>query len=497
MILKEAFIPDFLEQEGRVNKQIYRAVTRSMNTSLPPMERGRTWGEALKEVVKKKAISYEVVHAQRSAEYGEEIVDVSLADKRILEGFSPQLKKAVEKGEANPQAAFAIVEYYLKPGFRNLLPDQVVSLARAFPPKDPKISFGQYKFNLEQKNQNLVIPGRSAQESWEIKREIMDLLEIADHITKRLLSLPPKRTIFTSDLMRITAGALQIVHMASTRLGIKRLEKQDQELLENKQVPLTRNPRKDWLPRVLKKPSIALLAFFFPSARWFEADMTKLVPSLPDIPVEGLENIPTSSPVIIAFSHIDRWRDSKIPFFWEKIKMIEQVQKRRADRTIHVVAYTKYFEETAPRVFKGIAKRTINHVLLGLRNAYGINIINVDPWKIESNKQFLEQAQAVLRNGQPLLVSPEALPTSETLKPKRGLGMLARITGVPVVGVAFREEQLPNGSFQHRVFFTKVHIFDPTHLPGSSQKEKDQAFADEVARSIASFLPSEQRGPFR
>lgn len=497
MLLKETFIPDFLKQEGQINNQIYRFVTSSMDASLPPMERGRAWGEALKEVVKKKAISYEVVHSQRSVQYGENIVDLSLTDRRILEGFSPELKRAAEKGETNPQAAFAIVEYYLKPSFRNLLPDQAGALARAFPAKDPKISFAQYKLSVEQKNQSFVIPGRSSQESWEIKREIMDLLEIADHITKRLLSLPPKRTTFTSDLMRIAAQALRMVHLASTRLGLKRLERQDQELLESRQVPFIRNPRKDWLPRVLKNPDVSLLAFFFPSARRFEADMTKLVPNLPNIPVEGQENIPVSGPVIVAFSHIDRWRDLKVPFFWEKIKMIEQIQKHRTNRTINIAAYVRYFEETAPKIFKGATKKIINQVMLSLKNVYGIKIIDVDPWKIESNKQFLEQAQVVLRNGQPLLVSPEALPTYETLKPKRGLGMLARITGAPVVGVAFREDQLPNGSFQHRVFFTKPHIFDPARLLGNSQKEKDQAFADEIARSIASFLPFEQRGPFR
>ena len=111
--------------------------------------------------------------------------------------------------------------------------------------------------------------------------------------------------------------------------------------------------------------------------------------------------------------------------------------------------------------------------------------------------KFMNDTLSLLQNGELVVLSPEGVPAREVLEPKRGVGTLARMSHAPVVGIAFREDQLADGSFVHKMIITPPIKYRESIIPGNGHKEKDQEFANVVMRDVAHQLPERQRGVFK
>ncbi len=111
--------------------------------------------------------------------------------------------------------------------------------------------------------------------------------------------------------------------------------------------------------------------------------------------------------------------------------------------------------------------------------------------------KFMNDTLSSLQNGELVVLSPEGVPAREVLEPKRGVGTLARMSHAPVVGIAFREDQLADGSFAHKMIITPPIKYRESMIPGNGHKEKDQEFANVVMRDVAHQLPERQRGVFK
>ncbi len=488
-----------LTQENSLTQHIYQTVQQSRNLRLSIKDRANAWKSALDLVTNKQVIAINVNQNTRPSQYNEPLIDNSpVVDGRVLESYCPPLKALVDKGEINTQATYAILEYFLRTGYHGLNANQTIALARQFPPQRPNQSFAEYKTSVDQTNSTKVIPNRTAEESWTMGREIMDLLEITDNIrAKYLQKHAGKRTIFITDLMRISAEALRTVYLASTRLGAAEIRKRDEALLSSSQTPKYRNTGRETTLRALLRPDVLLPMILSPSPRNFSADAESILHLQGKIGIEGTEFIPNSGPVIIAFSHMNRWKDQKVPPNWDMAKLLQEVLRRRSFGSVALVAYVNYFKETAPKPLRAIANKLVDGIASRAQEVYGIQVIDVAAYDQQKVHGFVDQAKGALQNGKAVLISPEGVPVREIVKPKRGVGMLSRLSGAPVVGVAFREEYLSDGSFRHSILFTHPRHYTAHRIPGRSVKEKDQAFSDAIMRDIARQLPQAQRGIFR
>ena len=493
------FLPDSnnLKRENTVTEGIYANVQTCINNALPLDTRRAAWKKALQLVTKKQQVTIPLGQRLRPTDFNEPVMDKSFIDDRILEGFSPRLKTMVDRQEVNPQAAFAIVEYFLRPRYHGLSDEQAAEFARIFPPKPPNVPLTTYMSRIEAKTQKFTVSGKNAEESWTMKREIFDLIEIVDHIQRSYLSFAYGKTIYISDLMKISAEALHTIHMAGTRYGVKKVMQNDAKLLSGNELTLYRIPGDETNSQIIRNPDVFLAMLLSRSPRDFTKDAERVFKLPKDIVIEGAEHIPVTGPAIIAFSHAEWWKDPSIALNWEKLKMIETIKQRRHSKDIYLVAYLSYFKNSVPKILRGVYGKLINSVVKGIESSYSVHLIDIDQSDTEIMKRFIKQAGDVLKQGHLLLISPEGLPAPEPLKPLRGVGALARTSQKPVVGVAFREDKLPNGSFLHKVIFTPPVFYNTNALPGISLKEKDQAFADSVMRNIAQCLPQSQRGIYR
>lgn len=497
-IREKLTIPHFLNREKRLNRRIYEDMQKCMNVGLPIKDRTAAWENSLKTVINKKLIAVRVGQSLRPVEFNEPIIDKSyVVDDRVLESYSPGLKALVDRGEVHTHAAFAIVEYFLRAKYHGLTDGQVVDIARIFPPRPNGETFEVYKERVEKTAQNFVVSGKSAEESWVIRREIMDLLEITELIKRKYLQMHTgKKTIFISDLMRISTEALRTVHQASSLIGVDEISQRDRQLLESNETTSFRKINEETVLKVLSRPDVFIPLLLSNKSRNLAEDLEKISKCKEAIQVEGIGNIPDTGPAIIAFSHMNRWKDKHVPPNWEMVRMIQEIQKTRKTKDVYVVAWLKYFRSVAPQSFPLINPNIIDQVLAKIRQTYSIHML--DPSAEYPNvTKFFDESKQALQKGSLVLISPEGTPAQEVLRPRGGVGVMARMSQAPVIGVAFREDKLPDGSFQHKVIFTSPRVFDPQKLPGETNKEKDQAFADQIMHDIAHNLPQQQRGVYQ
>ncbi|MBI3576571.1 1-acyl-sn-glycerol-3-phosphate acyltransferase [Candidatus Gottesmanbacteria bacterium] len=486
-----------LVQEVKLTTQLYKYVQLARSKSLDVNLRNNAWISALEVITEKNFISAQVKqHLQNTygKELSEKVSRSPIIDDRVLTSFSTKLRHMVDDGEVDTEAAFAILEYFLRTKYHNLLPEQVVGLAKQFPPRR-NVPFHVYKQRVELIAAESVIPGKSLEESWLMRREVMDMLEITHNIKQRYLTTFRNKTISIVDLMRISADALRTVHKASSRLGTQEITERDRLFLSGKIVRKAREPEKETALKLLKHPDILLGFLFTKHPRDFLKDAERVLQIPSNIQVEGVENIPVSGPVIVAFSHMNNWKDRTIPPYWEMAKMIMELQKHRGTTDIALAIWLGHFKHVASESMGKRAAQSIDALGEKIQERYGIEIIDVSK-KAPRFEGFMEVSQRALAADKAILISPEGVPANEVVKPKRGIGMLARMSGVPVVGVAFVEELQPDRSFYHKVVFTPLRRYSFFRIPGTTLKEKDQWFADAVMRDIAHQLPVEKRGVF-
>lgn len=485
-----------LERERKINSRLHQHVQDTMNEARPIPDRSNSWKKALESVVEKGVIKTRANQVLRPAEYQEPLIDRSPIDDRILEAVSPELKKLTESGTVNPQAIFAITEYFSKTGYHNLTSEQAVELAKCFPQKQQTSPFDQYKKAAEEDISNKTITGKNPSESWVMRREIMDILEISDLITKSYYKSSIGKTVYISDLIKVAVEGLRMVHQSSTEAGHAELNVKDKIFLRSQESSRFRNIKNETVIRLLRNPFVLLSLMSSNNPRSFENDMGKIFKSNTEIQIEGEENIPAEGSCIVAFSHAERWRDPQVASYWEKVALVSSLQKRRRDKKLSLVAYINYFKETAPNSIKSWYKNAVDGAAEKLKTLYGINVIDIDPRDRAKMKNFQQQSEQILNSGGLILISPEGLPAPEVLKPQRGFGLLAHKSKAPVVGAAFVEDKLPNGKFVHKLIFTPPRRYT-NQIPGASLGDKHQAFADQIMRDIASNMPLEQRGVFR
>ncbi|KAA1252226.1 1-acyl-sn-glycerol-3-phosphate acyltransferase [Mycobacterium simiae] len=150
--------------------------------------------------------------------------------------------------------------------------------------------------------------------------------------------------------------------------------------------------------------------------------------------VEGLENIPSSGPAILASNHLAVADSFYLPL----------VVRRR----ITFLAKAEYFTGTG---FKGF----INRWFYG-----GSGQVPIDRTNADSAQAALETAERLLRQGKLLGMYPEGTrsPDGRLYKGKTGLARLALQSGVPVIPVAMIGTNVVNPPGKKMVRFGKVTV---------------------------------------
>lgn len=211
--------------ESAVNRSLHDRVMRCQNGSIPLIERGNAWKDALSLVGRKEYFQAKISQAQRPSLNGEGSVVRSAADDWTLAAVSPELQQAMAQGQVSDRAAFALSEYFIKSGYHGLNTSQLLELARAFPPQMSSETFEAYKQRVEAPPAETVVSGREPHENWEMRREILDVLEIANNIQTSSLNSQFGKTIDLRYFIPIAAEALRLVHQAGAPDGIALLDK--------------------------------------------------------------------------------------------------------------------------------------------------------------------------------------------------------------------------------------------------------------------------------
>lgn len=168
--------------------------------------------------------------------------------------------------------------------------------------------------------------------------------------------------------------------------------------------------------------------------------------------VTGLDNVPRTGPVIIAFNHISWW-DGPVAIFG--------------------LGFTRYLR------FPGKAELFNVPILGWFLKAVGMFPLN----RGRSDVQAIRTAVEVIREGGSLGLFPEGTrsKTGAIGRPKAGVGFLARETGAPVVPA-----RLLNTDKLFRFYPLEVRFGSPiTFEGGAGDRAQCQDFAQKVMDRIA------------
>jgi 1-acyl-sn-glycerol-3-phosphate acyltransferase len=106
----------------------------------------------------------------------------------------------------------------------------------------------------------------------------------------------------------------------------------------------------------------------------------------------------------------------------------------------------------------------------------------------------------VLRSGAVLAILPEGTrsPTGALLRGQRGVAMVAARAPAPIVpAAAYGQERAMESWRRLRRVLVRVRIGRPVEVPaGTHSRERLQAQADDLMRTIAAMLPPEYRGVY-
>lgn len=188
--------------------------------------------------------------------------------------------------------------------------------------------------------------------------------------------------------------------------------------------------------------------------------------------IEGLANIPTSGPVILAMNHI-HWTD--IPLASIRVPRVTHYMSKIENFRVPILGQILRWCGTFP-VRRG-----------------------------EGDREALRIAERLLRDGQIIVIFPEGhrSGTGVLLRAHPGAAYIALRTGAPIVPVAITGTQRLFKSFRLGPWAPRVAIRygRPFHLtdPGASSRRGRDSLAqatDQIMREIAALLPAEQRGPY-
>lgn len=246
--------------------------------------------------------------------------------------------------------------------------------------------------------------------------------------------------------------------------------------------------------RALTNPLLLADMWFSKPRRDLNKDAQTLLQLPHEVSIQGEENILTNGPLIIAFPHINTWRDVQMPPYWELVTLAQVVRSHRKD-SIAMLAKTTRVINTSPIILKPLVHKFVDEMIQKTHDWYDIDVIEIDSTNTIGS---IRKTLTYLQEGHTVCLSPEGTQTQQLKNPKRGVGALARISEAAVVGTAFLENQEQEGIFTHSMHFTKPLYYQncPLTINTLSTKERDQAFADLVMKTIALHLPVQQRGVF-
>lgn len=187
--------------EHDLTDRIYVSARFARNEGNPHSEREEAWKTALdtvteKTIIKSAVWAYKRRPTQQLASLADDgIGDGVVVDYRFLEKYSPGLKELIDMQLINPVTAFATAYYP-----EELSREQVIGLAKIFPPWAPDQEFADYK--RQALLSAAAITGKTERETQGLVLAVLDILYISDSLRRQYTSndaLPVMVSHFESD----------------------------------------------------------------------------------------------------------------------------------------------------------------------------------------------------------------------------------------------------------------------------------------------------------
>lgn len=186
--------------------------------------------------------------------------------------------------------------------------------------------------------------------------------------------------------------------------------------------------------------------------------------------VQGLENIPTSGPVIIVSNHLSFWDIPSLAF--------------KSRRMFHYMAKAEY------------AKNRLANWVFTKLEAFFVH-------RGEGDIEAIRNALAVLKAGQVLVIYPEGHRTEEhaLIEAHEGFTLIAFKSGAPVIPVATWGSEQTGKGFHYGFFRPTVHVRygKPLYLAPAGKKYTREDLMNatkQIMGTIATMLPSNYRGHY-
>ncbi len=217
-------------REDSLTDSIHASIQQCINPWLSAEERGRGWAQALNAGTDKRIAAQQVRGSLFPRPDGQTtIFSYPQQDIQWLRGLSPELEQLMKTGEVYSHAAYAIGEYFVRIGKHNLSPEQVVAVARLFPPRGNE-SPEDYNARVNAMPLSNLVPGKSEEEVWTMRREIIDLLEIEAQLERKYVIPAFGRTININDLTVAAANVLHLIHQAATEEGVQAIKDWEKQI---------------------------------------------------------------------------------------------------------------------------------------------------------------------------------------------------------------------------------------------------------------------------
>ncbi|MBT3337438.1 MAG: 1-acyl-sn-glycerol-3-phosphate acyltransferase [Anaerolineae bacterium] len=193
---------------------------------------------------------------------------------------------------------------------------------------------------------------------------------------------------------------------------------------------------------------------------------------LSPVTIEGAENIPYSSPYIVAMNHVSLYDPPFIASFWPE--------------TLEIIGAQSAFETLGQRE---------------LLTAYGVIPVHRGAY----DRQLIDRMLSALQSGHPLLIAPEGGRSHETAMRQAMPGVAyifekAKVPVVPAAIIGTTRDYLQRAKHRERPPLT-LRIGRPINLPplvskGAERRISRQRNADLVMSHLAGLLPEEYRGVY-
>ncbi len=223
--------PQLIHRENLLTEKINTGIKTCINANLSLDERGRGWGNALQAAADKQFSAQQInSHLYPRPQDQKALFTYDQQDSNWLQQLSPELENAVQSGEVYSHAAYAIGEYFARTGYHQLSPEQLRAVVHLFPPRGVETP-EQYNERINALPLENLVPGKSLDESWIMRREILDILDLEAKLEHQYILPAFGQTMHISDFTVVAANCLRMVHEAATDDGMERMKQRDVQLI--------------------------------------------------------------------------------------------------------------------------------------------------------------------------------------------------------------------------------------------------------------------------